>query len=136
MVSSETGTVFTIAADPSIQSSLLEAVLEYLMNLFFDTYDKSLLASCYGEVCNIFDGFYKPVENTLKNYHELDIVKSTLAICRACNKTLQILIRKSLVKESTKPTTPIVYVHAGHSLLCYVDKNFKVRGAELVSVTY
>ncbi len=136
IVSPETETVFTIAAESKVQSLLLEAILEYLINQFFDTYDSSLLMTCYGEQCNIFDGFTTTVEYSFDKYLDLDIIKSTLVPCKACNKTLQIIIRKSLVDSSTKPTTPIVYVHAGHSILLYVDKNYKVRGAELVSISY
>ena len=136
IVSPETDTVFTLAAQPQVQSSLMEAILEYLIEQFFETYDSSLLMTCYGEQCNIFDVFASTVEDVFKNYSSLDIVKSTMVPCKACNKTLQVFIRKSLVDNSTKPTTPIVYVHSGHSVLIYVDKNYKVRGAELVSISY
>jgi hypothetical protein len=136
MVNSETDTVFTIAAEPQIQSSLLEAIVEYLIDKFFKTYDTSLLMTCYGEQCNIFDGFHSTVKYTLNNYQELDIIRSTLVTCKACGKTLKVIIKKSLVDKTSKPTTPIVYVHSGHSILIYLDKNYKVRGAELVSVTY
>ncbi|GAJ18949.1 unnamed protein product, partial [marine sediment metagenome] len=29
----------------------------------------------------------------------------------------------------------LVYMHHGHSLLLYIDADFKVRGAEIVSIT-
>jgi hypothetical protein len=136
IVSSKTDSVFTIAAQPQVQSSLLEAILEYLIEDFFETYDSSLLMTCYGEQCNIFDGFASTVKKVFKSYRDLDIIKPTLVTCKACNKTLKVMIRKSLVDNSQKPTTPIVYVHSGHSVLIYVDKNYKVRGAELVSISY
>ncbi|MHA1291997.1 MAG: hypothetical protein ACTSQJ_04945, partial [Promethearchaeota archaeon] len=48
--------VFSIGADLSIQSSLIEGLIEYLFNEFFEMYDESLLMTCYGDYCNIFDG--------------------------------------------------------------------------------
>ena len=92
--------------------------------------------TCYGDQCNIFDAFSSTVREVFNNYRDLDIIKSTMVTCKACNRTLHIIIRKSLVDTSPKPTTPIVYVHGGHSVLLYVDKNYIVRGAELVSISY
>ncbi len=128
--------VFAIGAEADVQSPLLEALLEYLIEEFFFTYDKSLLMTCYGETCNIFDGFSSTIVQTLKNYNDIGLVETAYVTCKACNKTLSIVIKKSLIKNSKSPTVPIVYVHSGHSILVYVDKNFKVRGAEIVSIAY
>lgn len=129
-------TVFTIGAHPDVQSLLLEAVLEYLVDIFFDTYDESLLMTCYGDVCNIFDGFKATVLQVFENYRDYDLIKASFVTCKACQKTIQVIIKKSIIENSTKPTTPVVYVHSGHAILVYVDKQFKVRGSELVSVSY
>ncbi|MFX0071446.1 MAG: hypothetical protein ACFFAO_10190 [Candidatus Hermodarchaeota archaeon] len=128
--------VYTIGSDPQIQSQLLEAILEHLIEEFADMYDKSLLMSCYGDVCNIFDGFISVVENKLKNFNSLNLFKTALVTCKACKKTIPIVIKKSVVENSTKSTVPIVYIHVGHALLVYVDKNYKVRGNELVAISY
>lgn len=128
--------VFTIGANPEIQSPLLEAVIEYLYDNFFEMYDESMLTTCYGDICNIFDGFKTMVEDTFKNYNNLNLITTALVICKGCDKTLPFVIKNSLVENATTPTTPIVYNHAGHSLLIYIDKQYKVRGSQLVSVSY
>ncbi|TFG05722.1 MAG: hypothetical protein EU539_08945 [Promethearchaeota archaeon] len=128
--------VYTIGADPEVPSQLLEAILELLIIEFTEMYDKSLLISCYGDVCNIFDGFKPVIEKKLKNFENLNMIKSALVNCKACKKTIPIIIKKSVVENSTKTTVPIVYIHGGHALLVYVDKNYKVRGSELVAISY
>jgi len=131
-------TVFTIGANPIVQSQLLEALIEYLINEFFETYDESLLMTCYADsnTCPIFEGFRANTKYAFENYSTLDLVKMSRVTCKGCNKTLNIIIKKSTIEKSQKPTTPIVYVHSGHALLVYVDKQYKVRGAELVSISY
>ncbi|MBD3254466.1 MAG: hypothetical protein GF383_05200 [Candidatus Lokiarchaeota archaeon] len=130
--------VYSIAAKPAVQSQLMEAIMEHFIKEFDLMYDDSLLVSCYGDDfgCNIFDGFANIIYETLQNYEDLDIIKKTLVYCKTCNKTLTIIIKKSVVESSTKPTAPIVYIHSGHALLVYVDKQYKVRGNELVAVSY
>ena len=132
----EEDVVLSIGADPEVQSQLLEAVLEHLIEKFFSTYDKSLLMTCYGDSCNIFDGFISMVEETFKNYENLDIIKTTLVACKGCKKTIPVIVKKSLVENSERSTTPLVYSHSGHALLIYIDKQFKVRGNELVDLNF
>lgn len=128
--------VFSIGSDPEIQSQLLEAVLEYLIEKFFSTFDKSILMSCYGDVCNIFDSFIETVDDVFKNYEALNIIQTTLVACKGCRKTIPIIVKKSLVENSERSTTPLVYSHSGHALLIYIDKQFKVRGNELVDLNF
>ncbi|MFX1409266.1 MAG: hypothetical protein ACFFA6_02860 [Promethearchaeota archaeon] len=128
--------VFTIGADPEIQSQLLEAILEYLIDKFFYMYDESLLTTCYGDICDIFNGFSSVLHDIFSNYKNSDLIKTALVTCKGCGRTLTVLIKKSLIENSTKTTTPLVYVHSGHALLLYIDKKYKIRGSELVSVSY
>lgn len=128
--------VFSIGSDPEVQSQLLEAILEYLIEKFFSTFDKSLFMTCYGEKCNIFDGFNSIVEETFKNYENLDIIETALVTCKGCKKTIPVIMKKSLIESSEKSATPLVYSHSGHALLIYIDKHFKVRGNEIVDVSY
>jgi len=128
--------VFSIGSNPEIQSQLLEAILEYLIEKFFFMFDESLLMTCYGDVCNIFDSFTSVVESTFKDYDSLNIIRTELVTCKACNKTIPVIIKKSLVENSKKSTTPLVYTHSGHAILIYFDKHFKIRGHEMVEVSY
>ena len=129
-------TIFSIGAKPEIQSELLEAILEYLVYEFFETYDDSLLKSCYGDSCSIFDGFKIVVMDTLNNFKELDLIKTARVSCKGCKKTFKIIIKKSLVENSKKSAVPLVFVHSGHALLIYIDQHFKIRGSELVDISY
>ena len=128
--------VFSICSDTEIQSQLLEAILTYLIEQFFYTFDKSLLMSCYGDVCSIFDSFSSIVEDTFKNYENLDIIELALVTCKGCKKTIPVIIKKSLIENSERSTIPLVYSHSGHALLIYIDKQFKVRGNELVDLNF
>ncbi|TXT59712.1 MAG: hypothetical protein BAJALOKI1v1_1380004 [Promethearchaeota archaeon] len=132
-------TIFAIGAQPLVQSQILEALLEYLMVQFFDMYDESLLTSCYGygdTSCNIFNGFNEVLLDSLQNFKDLELIEPSLVTCKGCNKTFEIIIKKSLIENSESNTIPLVYVHSGHALLIYVDKHYKIRGTQLVSVSY
>ncbi|MFX1315072.1 MAG: hypothetical protein ACFE9T_04360 [Promethearchaeota archaeon] len=128
--------VFTIGANPEIQSQLLEAILEYLINEFFYMYDESLLTTSYGDTCDIFNGFSSVIHNIFKNYKNLELIKTALVTCKGCGRTLTVFIKKSLIENSAKTTIPLVYAHSGHAILLYIDKKYKIRGSELVSVSY
>ncbi|MGQ4875298.1 MAG: hypothetical protein ACP6IY_14635 [Promethearchaeia archaeon] len=128
-------TVFTIGANPELQSILIETLLEYIITQFYDIYDESLLYACYGETCHIFNGFTSILLDILKNYQNLNLFKISLVNCKACGKTIKIIIKKSLIENHPKPNVPIVYMHGGHALLVYIDKQYKVRGSELVTIS-
>ncbi|MFO8019540.1 MAG: hypothetical protein R6U96_13015 [Promethearchaeia archaeon] len=128
--------VFTIGADPDIQSVILEALLEYLHNKFFEMYEGSLLTACYGERCDIFNGFTDVLLDSFRNFRELDLVKATRVNCKACKKNMQVYIKKSLIENASQFPVPIVFVHSGHALLIYIDRQYKTRGTGLVSLSY
>ncbi|MHA1146902.1 MAG: hypothetical protein ACTSR8_01510 [Promethearchaeota archaeon] len=129
-------TVFTMGASPEVQSLLLETLLEYLIEQFFKTYDSTMLLSCYGDTCHIFNGFSSVIREAFNNFNSLNLYKTALVHCKGCKKTITIVIKKSMVENSEKPTIPIVYAHSGHAVLVYIDKQYKVRGNELVTLSY
>jgi hypothetical protein len=130
-------TIFSIGANPEIQSQLLEAMLEHLIERFFDIYDESLLSTCFGETSNIFSGFKEEFIKALRNFHSLDLIETALVNCKACGKTFKIVIKKSLVeKNESENTIPLVYIHSGHALMVYIDHQYNIRGNHLVSVSY
>jgi len=130
-------TVFSIGGHPELQSKLLEALIEYLVGRFYETYDSSLLTTCYGDSCNIFDGFKMTILDLLKNFNNKDLIKIARVDCKGCDKkTQEVIIKKSLISKSKSTTNPLVFIHSGHALLIYLDKEFKVRGSQLVEVSY
>ncbi|MBN1802887.1 MAG: hypothetical protein JW891_15365 [Candidatus Lokiarchaeota archaeon] len=135
-VHGDTDAVFTIGARPIVQSQTLEALIEHLIEQFFDMYDSSLLYSCYGDTCHIFNAFDSIIKNALENFKKLDLVKFARVNCSLCQKTIVVIVKKSIIENSKKTTIPFVYVHSGHSILIYFDRNFKIRGSEFVTLSY
>ena len=40
-----------------------------------------------------------------------------------------------MIENADSYPVPIVYVHEGHAILCFIDQNFHHRGVELVNIT-
>jgi hypothetical protein len=52
-----------------------------------------------------------------------------------CDTTKPLIVKRSFINDAESYPVPIVYTHDGHSVLCFIDKNFDVRGVELVHIT-
>lgn len=130
----EKDTVFCIGADPKVQSQLLEALLEHLMVHFFILYEEQLNKVRHGEISHFFKDFKMLVHDVFENYNRLDLFKIAMVNCKGCQASLNVIIKKSI--KFDKPTSTIVYIHEGHALLLYIDKQYLVRGAEIVLLNY
>ncbi|MFW9988092.1 MAG: hypothetical protein ACFFC3_05510 [Candidatus Odinarchaeota archaeon] len=127
--------IYTVGSNPRVQYQLLEALLEYIDLLFNDFYDVEVILS-YGDFSpGLFNGFKQSVEDTIKNFADLDLVKRILVECRVCNIVLPLFIKKSMIENAESYPVPIVYSHKGHAILCFIDKNFHHRGVELVNIS-
>jgi len=127
--------IYSVGSDENVQFQRLEALLEVIEKKFNETYDIRVILS-YGNVSeNIFSGFKEEIEEILSNINSLDLGKQIRAFCRVCNKTLKVFIKKSMIDHADSYPVPIVYNHEGHAILCYIDKNYEVRGVELVNMT-
>ena len=42
---------------------------------------------------------------------------------------------ESFIENAESYPVPLVYNHKGHAILCFIDKNYDIRGVELVNVT-
>ena len=130
----EKNTVFCIGADPRVQSQLIEALLEHLMVHFFILYEEQLHRIRHGEISHFFKDFNLLVHDVFENYNRLDLFETALVMCKGCKVSLNVIIKKSIKFE--KPTETIVYIHKGHALLMYIDKQYKVRGTEIILINY
>ncbi len=130
----EKNTVFCIGADPIVQSQLIEALLEHLMVHFFILYEDQLRRVGHGEISHFFKDFNMLVHDVFDNYDRLDLFETSMVNCKGCNSVLNVIIKKSI--KFDKPTSTIVYLHKGHALLIYIDKQYMVRGAEIVLLNY
>ena len=118
-----------------IQFQMLEALIEHIIKVFNETFDINAILS-YGDVfSSIFDPFKAKVNEILNQFFFLEIVKKVDVFCRVCQTTLPIYVRKSLIEGAESYPVPLVYTHSGHSIVCYIDKSFNVRGTELVHIT-
>lgn len=123
-------------ADDKVQFQLMESLLEMVIKEFQDTYDTEVIFSVGNVSPNAFMGFKSILDETFANIKTYDLGKTIHAHCRACNKSrMPIFIKKSIIDNAESYPVPIVYNHKGHALLCYIDKNFEVRGVEIVNTT-
>jgi len=118
-----------------IQFQTLEAIIEIIIKTFLETFAVETILS-YGNVSSsIFNSFKENVVKILANFSSLDLIKKVDVICRVCEKQLPLFVRKSLITNAESYPVPLVYTHKGHSIVCYIDKQFNVRGVELVHIT-
>ncbi len=127
--------IYSSGASPEVQFQLLEALLEYVDLKFNETYDVDVILSYGNFTSSIFNGFKEIIENIIKNFGELDLVKRIHVECRVCNKVLPLFVKKSFITNADSYPVPIVYTHKGHAILCFIDQNFQHRGIELVNIT-
>ncbi|MBY9005583.1 MAG: hypothetical protein KGD63_02390 [Candidatus Lokiarchaeota archaeon] len=127
--------IYTIGANNNIQYQLLEAIIEYVDYKFNDIYDIKVILSFENVSTNIFRNFSSIVDELLGDFRKLDLVKTINARCRVCNKILPIFVKKSFIENSEDFPVPLVYSHKGHAILLFIDRNFDVRGVELVNTT-
>lgn len=129
------GIIYAIGADTEVQFQILEALLEAILGKFLEIYDVEVILS-YGNVSTTpFKGFSADVDEIIKNFKTLNLVKKVDIQCRVCNAMLPLYLKRSFVENADSYPVSIVYNHSGHATLCFIDKNYGVRGVELVSTT-
>ena len=127
--------IYTVGSSVEVQFQLLEALLEHIDLKFNETYDIEVILS-YGNFSpNIFISFKEVIEAILRDFAKLDLVERIHVECRVCNKVLPLFVKKSFIQKAESYPVPIVYVHAGHAILCFIDQDFHHRGVELVNIT-
>ncbi len=127
--------LYTVGSSPQIQYQLLEALLEQVDMEFNEMYDIGVILSYGNSDSNIFNGFTEIIDNIIKNFGELDIVKRIHVECRVCKTVLPLFVKKSFIDNAESYPVPIVYMHKGHAILCFIDQNYQHRGVELVNIT-
>jgi hypothetical protein len=127
--------IYSAGSNTEIQFQLLEALIEEISKRFNTRYDiKSYLS--YGKFSsNLFDSFKPFVEDVIVNIKNLDLIKEIKVPCMVCDKILSLVVKRSSIENAESYPVPIVYDHLGHAILCFIDKNFDVRGVELVNIT-
>ncbi|MFX1531378.1 MAG: hypothetical protein ACFFBC_09705 [Promethearchaeota archaeon] len=127
--------IYTVGANIKVQFQLLEALLEHVSFKFQEMYDVEVILS-YGDFNPaMFNGFKQVLMNIIINFANLDLVKRIQVECRVCKKVLVLFVKKSMIENAESYPVPIVYVHEGHAILCFIDQDFHHRGVELVNIT-
>jgi len=126
--------IFTISSANKIQFQTLEAIIEQIVDNFKETYDIEVIFS-FDVSSNYFKSFRNNIEDLLINFYTLDVVKKVDVLCKVCGKLLPLVIKTRIIEESQNFPVPIVYRHDGHAIICFIDKNFVLRGVKPVVVT-
>ncbi len=83
----------------------------------------------------MLNSFNENIEDIIAGFNELGTVKELKVPCMVCNTILPIIVKKSFIENAESYPVPLVYMHKGHAILCFIDKNYDVRGVELVNIT-
>jgi len=127
--------IYTVGASPAVQYQLLEALLEYVDLKFNEIYDVDVILS-YGELSpGLFNKFKGTIEDIIRNFADLGLVKRIHVECRVCGTVLPLFVKKSFIENAESYPVPIVYSHRGHAILCFIDQKYHHRGVELVNIT-
>lgn len=129
------GIIYTVGSTNVVQFQLLEALIEKLSILFHEIYDVKYILSYGNFDISIFRDFNKHLEGIIRNFDNLGLVKTINVKCMVCNSMKQLIVKKSFIQNAESYPVPLVYMHDGHAILCFIDKNYDVRGVELVNIT-
>lgn len=127
--------IYSVGSSNNVQYQLLEALLEHIAKRFNQMFDLDVILTYENVSKNMFNNFKAEVEDILENFNNLDLIETIKARCRVCDKILPIHVKKSFIENSEDFPVPLVYEHAGHAILIFIDRNFDVRGVELVNTT-
>ncbi len=81
---------------------------------------------------------YDPFIDTIEHAFE-EIPKNHLmrvkAHCKICNDYYSVYMRRSLVDDAPSYPVALVFQHANHALLIYIDDKYQSRGEAVVNIT-
>jgi hypothetical protein len=124
---------YLVGSEKETQFQLLEAIIEEASQEFSSFYRNKLEQREAGFAFEQKD-FNKKFEYIIEGLKH--IVTVVFAPCPVCGCTITILAKNSIVNRlEQRIPVPLVYTHKGHSLLIYLDKQFNVRGAEIVDIS-
>jgi len=127
--------IYSAGSNIKMQFQLLEAIIEQVSVEFNNKYAVNYILSYENFSPGTFNKFENEIEEMLVNFEQLDLIKVINIPCMVCNDIKPLIVKKSFIKNADSYPVPIVYVHDGHAILCFIDKNFDVRGVELVHIT-
>ena len=127
--------IYSAGSKNQMQYQMLEALIEQVIKDFNEMYAVDVILSYENFSPNVFNNFKSKVEEIIENFNELNIVRIINVPCMVCNQVLPLVVKRSFILSADSYPVPLVYTHKGHAILCFIDKNFDVRGVELVNIT-
>ena len=127
--------IYTAGSNIIVQFQLLEALIEKVSIEFNVKYDVESYVSYGNTTTTMFTSFNENIEGIIAGFNELNTVRELKVPCMVCNTVLPIIVKKSFIENAESYPVPLVYMHKGHAILCFIDKNYDVRGVELVNIT-
>ena len=127
--------IYTAGSNNKVQFQLLEALIEKVSVEFNIKYDVESYISYGNFSTTVFKSFNDNIEDIIAGFNDLGIVKELKVPCMVCNTVLPIIVKKSFIENSESFPVPLVYIHNGHAILCFIDKSYDIRGVESVNIT-
>ncbi len=113
------------------QHQVMEAVLDFIGERWFTRYGGKTSFSGGPEVFVDFAGEVRAAFEVVPK----ERVRMVLVNCRACHQVYKINVKTALVDHASSFPVPLVFVHANHALLIYIDRGYQSRGECLVNVS-
>ena len=127
--------IYTAGSNNDVQFQLLEALIERVSVVFNEIYDIESYIKYDNFSTTMFSSFKEEIEKIINNFNSLNSVRDLKVPCMVCNTVLPVIVKRSFVENAESYPVPLVYNHKGHAILCFIDKNYDIRGVELVNVT-
>ncbi|MHA1340021.1 MAG: hypothetical protein ACTSRZ_07495 [Promethearchaeota archaeon] len=125
--------LYIVGGKEELQFQIFEAIIEEVVDNFKQYYGD--LKRDYKLVFEgLLEGFCDIIPEILAKIPEK--VKLIRCFCRACDTDKMLYVKKSLIEDpNASYPVSLAYIHDGHALLVYIDKNFAVRGTEIINIT-
>jgi len=127
--------IYTAGSNNEVQFQLLEALIERVSVVFNEIYDIESYIKYDNFSTTILSPFKEEVDNIINQFNSLNSVMDLKVPCMVCNTVLPVIVKRSFIENAESFPVPLVYNHKGHAILCFIDKNYDIRGVELVNVT-
>ena len=127
--------IYSIGASPETQFQVLEAMLEHIELHFNNVYDPKIILSYGHFTSTVFRGFNKVVKDMFNDFKSLHLVEETLIPCPVCKDVFIMYIKRSSIENAKQFPLPIVYIHKGHPIICYIDRHYHNRGVGIVDIS-
>ena len=127
--------IYTAGSNNDVQFQLLEALIERVSEVFNEIYDIESYIKYDNFSTTILNPFNEEIVKIIENFNSFNAVVDLKVPCMVCNGILTVIVKRSFIDNAESYPVPLVYNHKGHAILCFIDKNYAIRGVELVNIT-